>query len=431
GWATVYMDGPSQVPFSAANINPSCSGQANGSVDLTFGFSGPYGPSLSIGGPGGNVYNGTPASEPFDLTGLLPGDYTVVRTYNPVYFAGPCQFVEYFTIPDLGVACGTVSGDVFIDNNQNCTQEPAEPSLPYRVLEINPGPQYAITDGSGHYTRNLSNGSYNLVAQGTGSDLYPICPPVQPVNFSINNSASIIDLADSSLVPLDVRVMAGQNAARVGFVQSIWGEVRNLSAQVSGAITLTVTFDPAMSYINASPAPTDIIGNVLTWSWPSFAAYDGQDFNIQLQVPADIGLLGQSFVHAISVSQPLPEANMANNSVSLSGTITAAYDPNDKTASTSSGWSNELYFIDQDEWIDYTIRFQNTGMDTAFTVVVTDTMSAALDLSTYEQGPASHPFAVEFKNGRVVEWRFANILLPDSNTNEPASHGLVSFRIKP
>jgi len=30
-----------------------------------------------------------------------------------------------------------------------------------------------------------------------------------------------------------------------------------------------------------------------------------------------------------------------------------------------------------------------------------------------------------------VEWRFADILLPDSGTNEALSHGSVNFRIKP
>src|SRR5690606_34512909 len=112
-------------------------------------------------------------------------------------------------------------------------------------------------------------------------------------------------------------------------------------------------------------------------------------------------------------------------------TVTASFDPNDKLAMTSSGYSNEYFYIDQDEWIDYTIRFQNTGTDTAFTVVITDTLNAELDMASFEQGLASHPFSVSFKPDRVVEWRFENILLPDSNVNEAASHGLVSFRIKP
>ena len=96
-------------------------------------------------------------------------------------------------------------------------------------------------------------------------------------------------------------------------------------------------------------------------------------------------------------------------------------------------YSNHVgqFFIDQDEWIDYVVRFQNTGTDTAFTVVITDTLAAELDMASFQQGLASHAFEVEFKPGRVVEWTFSDILLPDSNVNEPASHGLVKLRIKP
>ncbi|MCC7502934.1 MAG: T9SS type A sorting domain-containing protein, partial [Flavobacteriales bacterium] len=54
-----------------------------------------------------------------------------------------------------------------------------------------------------------------------------------------------------------------------------------------------------------------------------------------------------------------------------------------------------------------------------------------LDMGAFEQGVASHGFSVQFLPGRIVRWTFANILLPDSNTNEPLSHGLVSFRIRP
>ncbi len=125
------------------------------------------------------------------------------------------------------------------------------------------------------------------------------------------------------------------------------------------------------------------------------------------------------------------EPNTSNNSFASTRTVTGSYDPNDKTAFTSTRQSTTDYVLGQDAWIDYVIRFQNTGTDTAFTVVVTDTLAAELDMSTYEQGAASHPFTVRFLPGRVVEWRFANILLPDSTTNEPASNGALSFRIRP
>ena len=365
------------------------------------------------------------------MTGLEPGSYFLARTYNPIYFASPCQFVEQFTIPDLGPDCGSVSGRLFIDNNQNCAQNSGEPSVPYRVIEINPGPEYAITSSSGDYTRNLVNGNYTLEAQGTGTDLYPICPPVQPAPFTINYNNVTLDLADSSLIPLDLRVVAGNNVARPGFAHTIWGNVRNLSAQISGAVTLTVTYDPQMSYVGANPTPTSMVSNTLTWDLPAFLAYGDQNFSVQLQVPANAGLIGSPYAHAISCTQPITESTYVNNSVGLSGVFQGSYDPNDKQVLTSTHEQESIYVIGEDEWLDYTIRFQNTGTDTAFTVVVTDTISAALDLSTYEQGVASHPFDVSFKSGRVVEWRFANIHLPDSNVNEAASHGLVSFRIRP
>ena len=111
--------------------------------------------------------------------------------------------------------------------------------------------------------------------------------------------------------------------------------------------------------------------------------------------------------------------------------VSGSFDPNDKIARTSSASSSTQYFIDQDEYVDYTIRFQNTGTAVASLVVVTDTLSADLDMLAFEQGTASHPFAVSFKPGRVVEWRFANINLPDSGSDEAESHGLVNFRIRP
>lgn len=430
GSGGMQIDQINTAPFSAENVDAACGGLANGSADLMIGYSGPFGPNLHITDQGGGVvYSGDPITEPIHLGGLAAGTYTVQRTYAPTYFDPPCQYTEQFTIPDLGVDCGTVSGTVYIDNDQDCVQDPLEVPVPYRVMEIQTGPQYAITDDAGHYSRNLLNGAYTIIP--AGSDLFPICPVVQPVPFTIADDAAVIDIADSSTVPLDVQVTAASSAARPGFIHSVWSHVGNLSAQLSGPVTVTATFDPAMSLINAAPMPTTVNGNVLTWELPALAAYQNVNIVMQLQVPADAGLIGQPFAHTISASQPLPEQSLLNNTALEDGVITGSYDPNDKTARTSTGWSDVSYYLDQDQWIDYVIRFQNTGTDTAFTVVITDTLAAELDMGSFQQGLASHPFSLTFKDDRVVEWRFENVLLPDSGTNEPASHGLVTFRIKP
>ncbi len=430
GSTQLMSDSPPSLGASASNINPACGGMSNGSAELIFGYAGPYGPELQVLGPLGTAYSGTPWMEPWSLTGLVGGMYTVYGQYSPIYFPDPgCFFSGSFEIPDLGSDCGTVSGRLFIDNNQNCVQNGGEPSVPFRVLEITPGPEYAITNVAGDYTRNLINGNFSIEPLGT--DLYPLCPPVQPAPFTINTNSVTLNLADSSLLALDLAVDVAHSVARPGFAHSIWGWVHNQGGQVSGPVTLTVNFDPIMSYTSASPTPTSVLGNTITWDLPAFTAFGQMNFGVQLQVPPDAGLIGQAYSHTVNVSQPLMESTLANNTEGENDIIQGSYDPNHKQVLTSTQQQENIFIINQDEWLDYVVRFQNTGTDTAFTVVVTDTISVALDLSTYEQGVASHPFDVSFKSGRVVEWRFADILLPDSNVNEAASHGLVSFRIRP
>lgn len=152
--------------------------------------------------------------------------------------------------------------------------------------------------------------------------------------------------------------------------------------------------------------------------------------NVLANVPVGVPL-GMTLTHTITISNTGTEPYLVNNTTNVLSTVVGSFDPNDKTALTSSRSNNTNYFIDLDDHIDYTIRFQNTGTAEAVFVIVTDTLSENLDMLSFEQGVASHPFNVSFKPNRVVEWRFDNIDLPDSNTNEAASHGLVSFRIKP
>lgn len=105
-----------------------------------------------------------------------------------------------------------------------------------------------------------------------------------------------------------------------------------------------------------------------------------------------------------------------------------AYDPNDKQAQPI-GYGLEHY-ISEDIALDYKIRFQNTGTDTAFTVRVVDTLSAHLDPSTIEVGASSHVYTWRLFGSNRIEFTFNNIMLPDSNINEPASHGFIKFRIQ-
>jgi len=107
--------------------------------------------------------------------------------------------------------------------------------------------------------------------------------------------------------------------------------------------------------------------------------------------------------------------------------VVGAYDPNDKNA-LPLGLTDQRYIMPTDE-LEYIIRFQNTGNDTAFNILVKDALPPQLDASTFELIGASHPYNYELI-GSELSIQFPMILLPDSATNPEGSIGYFIFKIK-
>lgn len=110
---------------------------------------------------------------------------------------------------------------------------------------------------------------------------------------------------------------------------------------------------------------------------------------------------------------------------------TSSFDPNDKQGFPVGydDGSNYIYYIRPNTDLEYLIRFQNTGSDTAFTVKIRDKISPNLDISSIKVGASSHPYEWRIYDKDILEFTFNVIMLPDSNVNEPASHGFVEFKI--
>lgn len=106
-----------------------------------------------------------------------------------------------------------------------------------------------------------------------------------------------------------------------------------------------------------------------------------------------------------------------------------SWDPNDKQG-FPIGYGTAHYIRPGTE-LEYMIRFQNTGTDTAFTVRIADTLSSWLDVATIRPGAGSHPYKFNLTGSGFAEFLFENIMLPDSNVNQEASNGFVKFSIYP
>ena len=113
--------------------------------------------------------------------------------------------------------------------------------------------------------------------------------------------------------------------------------------------------------------------------------------------------------------------------------VVGSHDPNDKLVSPA-GFTDQHYVAPGTK-MEYTIRFQNTGTFMAFTVKVVDTLSADLDVATFEMMSASHDYSLDLQTTtdgqNILTWTFNNINLPDSTSNEPESHGYIKFKINP
>ncbi|HRH37875.1 MAG TPA: hypothetical protein PK760_05990, partial [Flavobacteriales bacterium] len=435
-----FFDGTIGYPVdwplvSVLTVEPSCEDVANGSVTFTTSGEG-HGldvmyqvlddQSVPVGFP--PITTGSPGT--YTIGNIPPGTFTLaVRTMNTpsvfqlAYCYAPTQI--QITVPNAGPGCGMVSGQAFIDLDTDCILDAVEPHLSNTIIEIQPGPYYAGSS-YGSYSATLPWGTYTITSTSPNATLS--CPSTFTIDGA--NTYVQLNLGHTSTTPMDVSIAASSGPARPGFPlnQSLY--VANNSAQSTGNVTVTMQFDPTLSFTSANPTPSNVAGNTITWVRPPQPAFEGGLIQVQFQVPPDIGLLGTQLVHTATATPQLTDAFPLNNTITIYRTITGSVDPNEKLARTSTGASDALYFINEDEWIDYTINFQNTGTDTAFTVVVTDTLPATLDPSTLRVDASSHPFEWSL-SGRTLRVIFTDILLPDSNVNEPASHGFVALRIAP
>ena len=79
--------------------------------------------------------------------------------------------------------------------------------------------------------------------------------------------------------------------------------------------------------------------------------------------------------------------------------------------------------------LKYHILFQNNSADTITRVVIRDTLSAYLDVTTIEAGSSSHLYDYRVYENGIVKFIFDDINLPPSSVDEAGSKGFVQFKV--
>ncbi len=90
------------------------------------------------------------------------------------------------------------------------------------------------------------------------------------------------------------------------------------------------------------------------------------------------------------------------------------------------GAANNIANTDE---LEFHIYFQNTGSDTVEQVVIRDTLSSSLDITTLVPGASSHFYDYQVSGTGVVTFTFRNINLLNEATSASKSFGFVKFKI--
>jgi uncharacterized repeat protein (TIGR01451 family) len=181
--------------------------------------------------------------------------------------------------------------------------------------------------------------------------------------------------------------------------------------------------------LSAQPNYDRMESGVYYWDIENLQALESEQLEVNLQVDGNAVLNTpiQSVVGFELTNNT--DFNPLNNTDTLFGWITVSFDPNDKLV-TPSGLDGGLTAV-TDQPFEYTIRFQNMGNDTAFTVIITDTLDTDFNLSSFEMVGSSHHYELSVRDNNVLIWKFRNILLPPSSTNLTGSQGFVKYRFTP
>ncbi len=321
---------------------------------------------------------------------------------------------------------GFLSGRLFKDSDGDCQYALAagDKPLSFKPVLVNPGNILANTGANGLYNFALPVGNYTVTA------IPPTYHAISCTTDSIQASISLGNTVTANLPfsPLpDIRdlciLITNPTPSRPGFETTVKMQISNVgTVSISGAM-VNFTFDGQwLEPVSIAPVG-QFTGNGAAVTLPDLAPGEVLIVTMVFRLMPSTAL-GTSLVFTAEL--PLSgDANPSNNLARSTQTVQGSYDPNDK-----NGLPLVTLPPGQPRVLDYLIRFQNTGTDTAFTVVVTDTLQAGLNLLSLRTVEASHAFQFSFLPGRVCRWRFRNILLPDSNTNEAASHGYLRFQIE-
>ncbi len=361
--------------------------------------------SVVIGGKSGSEYSGDKTSPSLGL-----GDNWILK---------------------INANSNLINGKVFTDINLDTAYTTGENTIDgLKITESTTG-RISFTNFSGNYSLAIFDTGQYHISPATNIPYYNPNPLVHTANFTgILQTDSLNDFAYQPAGNFDDLCMniSPLGAFRPGFNGNFMLNYKNVGTTTQNP-TIVFHLYPNVSFVSASVPPSAVYPDSVVWNQVNFTPF--QQRQILVTVNLSPSLPSGSILNSYAQIRPIDnDFNPSCNNATWEVTVTGSFDPNDILVDQDTLFST---VFPNPPYLEYLIRFQNTGTDTAFTVKILNPIDTfKLDLNTLEFVATSHPMDMRFiYHERNMEFLFNNIFLPDSNVNEPASHGFIRYRIKP
>lgn len=322
-------------------------------------------------------------------------------------------------------------GEVYFDQNLNGQRDSAEIGMDEFVVLTAPGSSFAHTYSTGKFFVNIDPfelGVFEVSIEDLG--YWEIVSDSLLYHVNVDSAFIYRDSLDFGLFPdtivndLKVNIIGG--FPRCNDTINYFLDIKNIGTTLpSGVIDLQL--HDSVTYYSSLITPDSIVGQHCYWSYDSLGFFDNKHITVEVIMPdvASIGLSLNSFL-TVSVDS-IPDTIYASVDV-LHQSLVCGYDPNDKIADPT-GYDSLGFIPAETEFLEYTIRFQNTGTDTAFNVRVEDWLDDNLDWGSIEILSYSHEMTFDISYTGKITFDFEDIMLPDSGTTFLGSQGYVKYRI--
>ncbi len=324
----------------------------------------------------------------------------------------------------------------FIDSNNNGIKEAIEPYFRYGSFN------YSINGGSLHHI--YCNSSYYLY-ESNPTNVYDLSYTVYP-SYATYNTCTItypnvtvpvgsvftnyyFPIATTAFEDLGVNMVPWVNEPRPGVVWNNYISYSNNSNQPVASGTVTFNKDPALTITNISQPNAVANFNGFSYNFTNLAPYETRYINVELLVPPiPTVALGQLLSNTVSITMPSGDVYPYNNNFVVTRAVVGSFDPNN--ISESHGERILHSSFTSDDYLTYTIRFENTGTANAINIKIEDVLDNKLDPSTIRIVDSSNPYVLERVDSNLL-FRFNAINLMPSIQDTMIGKGYITFQVKP